>query len=179
MAQVIIWISKVCHSCGHHWDYNPGALSLSQATAAHLKIGHPRIADLEMSCKDLITWQVVTSKGYRAHALYDPFHGCIYAYPGLNALTRRDIYVYAITYDSETQWKCLAIANGLSPLTWWWLPSQIAKFIEPTWGPPGSCRPQMGSMLAPWTLLSGLISLCGIYSLIYGLIWMAVSLNLR
>ena len=32
---------------------------------------------------------------------------------------------------------------------------QIAKFIGPTWGPPGSCRPQMGPMLAPWTLLSG------------------------
>ena len=24
-----------------------------------------------------------------------------------------------------------------------------------TWGPPGSCRPQVGPMLAPWTLLSG------------------------
>ena len=24
-----------------------------------------------------------------------------------------------------------------------------------TWGPPGSCRPQMGPMLAPWTLISG------------------------
>ena len=33
--------------------------------------------------------------------------------------------------------------------------SQIAKFMEPTWDPPGSCRPQMGSMLGPWTLLSG------------------------
>ena len=32
---------------------------------------------------------------------------------------------------------------------------QIAKFMEITWGPPGSCRPQMGPMLAPWTLLSG------------------------
>ena len=36
-------------------------------------------------------------------------------------------------------------------------PSQIAKFMGPTCGPPGSCRPQMGPMLAPWTLLSGLI----------------------
>ena len=27
--------------------------------------------------------------------------------------------------------------------------SQITKFMGPTWGPPGSCRPQMGSMLAP------------------------------
>ena len=32
---------------------------------------------------------------------------------------------------------------------------QIAKFMGPTWGPPQSCRPQMGSILAPWTLLSG------------------------
>ena len=27
--------------------------------------------------------------------------------------------------------------------------------MGPTWGPPGSCRPQMGPMLAPRTLLSG------------------------
>ena len=33
--------------------------------------------------------------------------------------------------------------------------TQIAKLMGPTWGPPGSCRPQMGPMLAPWTLLSG------------------------
>ena len=36
------------------------------------------------------------------------------------------------------------------------LQSQIAKFMGPTWGPHGSCRPQIGPMLAPWTLLSGL-----------------------
>ena len=34
----------------------------------------------------------------------------------------------------------------------------IAKFMGLTWGPPGSCRPQMGPMLAPWTLLSGTFS---------------------
>ena len=27
--------------------------------------------------------------------------------------------------------------------------------MGPTWGPPGSCQPQVGPMLAPWTLLSG------------------------
>ena len=31
---------------------------------------------------------------------------------------------------------------------------QIAKFMGPTWGPPGSYRPQMGPILAPWILLS-------------------------
>ena len=35
---------------------------------------------------------------------------------------------------------------------------QIARFMQPTWGPPGSCRPQLGPMLAPWTLLSGFSS---------------------
>ena len=35
-------------------------------------------------------------------------------------------------------------------------PSQIQKFMGTTWGPLGPCRPQMGPMLAPWTLLSGL-----------------------
>ena len=34
---------------------------------------------------------------------------------------------------------------------------KIAKFMGPTWGPPGSCRPQMDPMLAPWTLLSGTV----------------------
>ena len=28
--------------------------------------------------------------------------------------------------------------------------------MGPSWGPPGFCRPQMGPMLAPWTLLSGI-----------------------
>ena len=37
------------------------------------------------------------------------------------------------------------------------MPSQIAKFVGPTWSPPGSCWPQMGTMLAPWTLLSKLL----------------------
>ena len=32
---------------------------------------------------------------------------------------------------------------------------QIAKFMGSTWGPPGSSRPQVSPMLAPWTFLSG------------------------
>ena len=46
--------------------------------------------------------------------------------------------------------------NRLSSLM---LTYQITKFMGPTWGPPGSCRPQMGPMLALWTLLSGLSSI--------------------
>ena len=33
--------------------------------------------------------------------------------------------------------------------------TQIARFVWPTWGPPGSCRPQVGPMLTSWILLSG------------------------
>ena len=32
--------------------------------------------------------------------------------------------------------------------------SLIARFMEPTWGPSGAGRTQVGPMLAPWTLLS-------------------------
>ena len=46
-------------------------------------------------------------------------------------------------------------AQKLSTVT-----SKITKFMGPTWDPPGSCRPQMGPMLAPWTLLSGLSPSC-------------------
>ena len=34
--------------------------------------------------------------------------------------------------------------------------SLIARFVGPTWVPPGADRTQVGHMLAPWTLLSGL-----------------------
>ena len=33
--------SWLYHPGGHYWNYYPGALSLSQVTATHLKIGHP------------------------------------------------------------------------------------------------------------------------------------------
>ena len=33
--------------------------------------------------------------------------------------------------------------------------AQVAKFMGPTWGPPGSCRPQICLTLDIWTLLSG------------------------
>ena len=35
----------------------------------------------------------------------------------------------------------------------------IARFGRPTWGPPGADRTLVGPMLAPWTLLSGCLSM--------------------
>ena len=48
-------------------------------------------------------------------------------------------YAHACPYDSATSYSQII--------------TQIARFMWPTWGPPGSCRPQVGPMLAPWTLL--------------------------
>ena len=40
----------------------------------------------------------------------------------------------------------------------WHRHSLIARFMGPTWGPSRAERTQVGPMLAPWTLLSGLLS---------------------
>ena len=37
--------------------------------------------------------------------------------------------------------------------------SLVARFMGPTWGPSGADRTQVGPMLAPWTLLSGMVKL--------------------
>ena len=52
--------------------------------------------------------------------------------------------------------------------------TQIAKFIRPIWGPPGSCRPQMGLMLAQWTLLSRKLRWYGV-PLKYGVVWHGIT----
>ena len=53
--------------------------------------------------------------------------------------------------------------NAINRCDGWWMThseiriSQIARNMETTRGPAGSCRSQMGPMLAPWTLLSGIL----------------------
>ena len=59
-------------------------------------------------------------------------------------------------YHSEA-WSRAANAGITIPV-----PTLIAKFLGPTWGPSGADRTQVGPMLAPWTLLSGLSSVSGI-----------------
>ena len=50
-------------------------------------------------------------------------------------------------WDGSSIWQPEENRFGISTL--------IARFMGPTWGPPGSCQPQMDPMLATWTLLSG------------------------
>ena len=65
--------------------------------------------------------------------------------------TRVDLYCHQIQFiESHT-------ALLLQSLVYHWssfITSQIARCMRPTWGPPGSCQPHLGPMLAPWTLLS-------------------------
>ena len=72
-----------------------------------------------------------------------------YSFPNFNVATRWEynLFLYFIM-DITTCWSDLIYRMS----------SQIAKFMGPTWGPPGSCRPQLGPMLVPWTLLSGVVS---------------------
>ena len=53
-----------------------------------------------------------------------------------------------VDYDHSSSWAIVSVGSR-------WITTQIARFMWPTLGPPGSCRPQVGSMLAPWTLISG------------------------
>ena len=67
----------------------------------------------------------------------------------LDAIIQKNNYgVHQRIYAALGQYD---IVTGVALIT-----SQRTKFMGPTWGPPGSYRPQMGPMLATWTLLSGI-----------------------
>ena len=63
-------------------------------------------------------------------------------------------YPQSLTHDDVMTWKHF-------PHYW----PQIASFMGTTWGPPGSCRPQVVPS-SPWTLLSG--ALCVVNILVTG-----------
>ena len=58
--------------------------------------------------------------------------------------------IFSLTHSTERSlvWELL----GLPTRMW----SLIARFMGPTWGPSGADSTQVGPMLAPWALLSGM-----------------------
>ena len=70
----------------------------------------------------------------------------------LVSLRQRDHSDNYIPVWGENSMRRLAVLLVLKPLVS--LPL-IARFMGPTWGPPGADRIQVGPMLAPWILLSG------------------------
>ena len=76
---------------------------------------------------------------------------CNYCTPWVfvgNNLPINRVYMY--------EWIIKTVATVVTVLIHW-LSSPIARFIGPTWGQSGADRTQVGPMLAPWTLLSGIV----------------------
>ena len=79
-------------------------------------------------------------------------------------LNQRWLIIIAVLWHSPERTKCTnysIMRNEFEILLLKLLPhlphgptTQITRFMGPTWGPSGSCRPQVGPMLAPWTLRS-------------------------
>ena len=71
------------------------------------------------------------------------------------------ISFFSLFGHSESAMACLSttVTKNRTGLLATRAPTQIARFVGPTWGPSGADRTQVGPMLAPWTLLSGHSSL--------------------
>ena len=69
----------------------------------------------------------------------------------------RSNYVHVRYCDVITQ-PCPYLYGGLVKPAVEVKTSIIARFMGPTWGPSGADRTQVGPLLAPWTLLSGMLA---------------------
>ena len=84
---------------------------------------------------------------------------------GSNGQLILPLFIYGLTcmhktWNEANQSSCCGVTKSATWTDRWMegpmeRQTQIAEFMGPTWGPPGSCRLQMGPMLAPWTLQSG------------------------
>ena len=63
-------------------------------------------------------------------------------------------------WESNGAWWMREACACHDVITCTFITSQIARFMGPTKGPHGADRTQVGRMLAPWTLLSGLFPVC-------------------
>ena len=77
-------------------------------------------------------------------------------------------YISIVKWIYYTSTPSICLVHLSLPLI---IKTKIAKFMGPTWGSPGSCRPQMDPMLAPWTLLSE-IEIYFVVSIIEVLSWL-------
>ena len=103
----------------------------------------------------MIAWHQKSNKEWSVPILTD--FTDIYASPGLSVLG----YVcwcynwymcFLVIHMPLTLTLCGLYGEVVS------ISSLTARFIGPTWGPSGADRTQVGPMLAPWTLLSGLVN---------------------
>ena len=121
-----------------HWDMGDEWPRRSVQPLQMLFTGHTQPTNLLWN--NIIAWMLSL---WLAITVNERSSGCQSQY-----VTTTAVFVYLVCLPAV----CSALAMHKSTS-----PSQIAKFMEPTWGPPGSCLSQMGHMLAPWALLSGVI----------------------
>ena len=97
---------------------------------------------------------------------------CVTAKPSVvlaSCVTRSSVMIILITQIAKTFGAILIKHKPDMKVSEWclikvhlrvfaiWVCTQITKFMGPTWGPPESCRPEMGPMLGPWNSLSGYV----------------------
>ena len=119
------------------WDYHPGIL---------VPYGYPIFKYFSVDGLKLASSIIVSIIRATVRSLLHVHRGGYQTSAGLSGValisTRRQIRVFS---PGESHYILPVIT----------MVSQRARFMRLTWGSSGSWRPQMGPMLAPWTLLSG------------------------
>ena len=87
------------------------------------------------------------------------WNDCKQSCPMAQIINKAEVKLYSlrIIYGIRCQIKLaqyMQVYHTRQGKMWARLIAQIAKFMGPTWAPPGPCRHQIGPILAPWTLLS-------------------------
>ena len=80
----------------------------------------------------------------------------------------QDRWIHGPTCQVMYLWLCSPARAHYCVLDKHGIPSLIARFMGPTWGPSGADRTQVGPTLAPWTLLFGILVF---------LVWIAASVT--
>ena len=97
-------------------------------------------------------------------------YACLDRYQVIWASYTLIMNAYLLTYPMSSHWWQMALlvpwgTSGPCDLYGWGpvirAPSLIARFMGPTGGPDGANRTQVGPMLNPWTLLSGIYGYSG------------------
>ena len=146
-AQMTHWnISKLGHNCFREWLVTCLALSYYLTNAGSFIIGD----------NFSLIWLYIISFSYKKINLKTSTKWCLFCL-GLHVL--RDILCScSCSWTPIPPITMIIPFHQVIPVAYIFpgRPSQIARSMGPTCHPPGSCRPQVGPMLAPWNLLSGI-----------------------
>ena len=105
-------------------------------------------------------WKGVVYRSHRTqHVEFCTVYAVIYKYTTIICMINKYIYCGTNVEHGDVT-HIVTLASLMSNTDRNPQKVQDSKVYGPTWGPPGSCRPHMCPMLAPWTLLWGVIPTC-------------------